>query len=75
MAFLKSDVPASAKVLDKDLAKVQSFLLDTLAPILSILEHNMTPSEVYEAVMQLGGSWVVMQQIFVLNSVWLLVAT
>ena len=54
--------------------KVQSFLLDALAPITSVLEHNMTPSEVYEAVMQLGGSWVVMQQIFVLNSGWLLVA-
>ena len=48
-AFLKPEAPAHAKGLDKELAKIQSFVLDALAPITSLLEYDLSPSAVYEA--------------------------
>ena len=48
-AFLKAEIPAHAKGLDKELAKVQSFVLDALAPVTSLLERDLSPSAVYEA--------------------------
>ena len=48
-AFLKTEFPAHAKGLDKELAKVQSFVLDALAPVTSLLERDLSPSAVYEA--------------------------
>ena len=56
-AFLKPEVPANAKGLDKDLAKVQSFLLDTLAPITSMLEHTIRGIRGCDAARQILGCY------------------
>ena len=39
-AYIKSEVPHHVKSADKDLAKIQTFVLDALAPLVSILDVN-----------------------------------
>ena len=38
--YIKSEVPHQVKCADKDLAKIQTFVLDALAPLVSILDLN-----------------------------------
>ena len=38
--FMRSEISVSAKSLDKDLAKVQTFVLDALAPLTALLERG-----------------------------------
>ena len=37
-AFMKTEISSSTKALDKDLAKVQTFVLDSLAPLTAVVE-------------------------------------
>ena len=39
-AYIKSEIPHQVKSADKDLAKIQTFVLDALAPLVSILDLN-----------------------------------
>ena len=52
-SYLKPEVPTSVKSLDKELAKVQSFVLDTLAPLSALVEttkkEEVTIEEVTDA--------------------------
>ena len=52
-SYLKPEVPTSVKSLDRELAKVQSFVLDTLAPLSALLEttkkEEVTIEEVTDA--------------------------
>ena len=38
--YIKAEVPHQVKSADKDLAKIQTFVLDALAPLVSILDLN-----------------------------------
>ena len=50
-AFMRTEVPSSSKASDKELAKIQTFVLDSLALLTTLLERaeSMTPAEVQEA--------------------------
>ena len=43
--FMKSETSLGAKSLDKDLARIQTFVLDALAPLTSILDNNNLTEE------------------------------
>ena len=38
--FIKPEIPQAVKAADKELAKLQTFVLDALAPLTSLLESN-----------------------------------
>lgn len=50
-AFMRTEISSTVKALDKDLSKIQSFVLDALAPLTTLLEfsEDMKPPDVYEA--------------------------
>ena len=50
--FLKPEVTPQAKSLDKDLSKIQTFVLDALAPLTALMETNvkeLTPPQLQKA--------------------------
>ena len=49
--FMRTEVSSSVKADDKELAKIQSFVLDSLAPLTALLEQgqDMLPDEVWDA--------------------------
>ena len=47
--YLRPEVSSSVKTEDKELAKIQAFVLDALAPLTAILEGENQPSEVTNA--------------------------
>lgn len=49
-AVMKSETSSGVKAADKELAKIQTFMLDALAPLTSLLEEEKQPEQVAEAV-------------------------
>ena len=39
-SFMKTEISSTTKATDRDLAKIQMFILDTLAPLTSVIEHD-----------------------------------
>ena len=54
-SYLKSEIPQQVKTADRDLAKIQTFVLDSLAPLTHLIEldaqgHEVSHSQTINAV-------------------------
>lgn len=43
--FLKEEVPANAKTADRELARIHSYLLDSIAPLTAVIDKKVTGSD------------------------------
>ena len=43
--FMRSETPQAAKSLNNDLSQIQTFMLDTMAPLTALLDNNLSVEE------------------------------
>jgi hypothetical protein len=50
-SYMRSETPQGIRTMDRELSRVQTFMLDTLAPLVAIYEytHDLSPDDIKEA--------------------------